>query len=283
MTHLQDRKSPALIGDRGFTLIELLVVIGIIGVLIAIALPALRGANQAAKRTKALANVRSTGQQFEDSAAREGHYPFQAPGTRPAGMPDDRPMPGDLFMVRWWPGTAVIATTNHFEHEVFWPSVLVPEIEDWPQYYETWISPGMPTELPDQDEMFGNDGEEFDARSLISVRYSNSFVARPETWNAQEQGTIDRLQSLRPTRPHEVSFPSDKVMLWDGHLAYLTSPWPEEREGHLDAETPMYFADGHGASHNPLEASEPIDNPLNDDWNEKRLSDTLDGIHGRDY
>lgn len=266
----------------GFTLIELLVVIGIIGVLIAIALPALRGANQAAKRTRALANVRSTGLQFDSSANAEGHYPFRAPGELPPGVPEDRNFPENVLLARWWPGSAIIATSNHFEHETLWPAVLMPEIEDWPTVYETWISPGLPTELPELEAMFGNDAD-FDSRELISIRYSNSFVARPETWNAQEQGTIGRTGSLRPTSPHEVTFPSDKVMLWDGHLAYLTSPWPEERDGHLDADTPMFFADGHGASHNPLEASEPIDNPLNDDWPEKTLSDTKDGVRGRDY
>ena len=45
----------------------------------------------------------------------------------------------------------------------------------------------------------------------------------------------------------------------------------------------MAFADGHADVKNPLEASEPIDNPLNDDSPEKTLSDTRDGVYGRDY
>ncbi|MEX2673198.1 MAG: prepilin-type N-terminal cleavage/methylation domain-containing protein [Phycisphaeraceae bacterium] len=44
---------------RGFTLIELLVVVGIIGLLMAILIPALAGARQAAMTTKCLANMRS--------------------------------------------------------------------------------------------------------------------------------------------------------------------------------------------------------------------------------
>ncbi|MBL0920887.1 MAG: hypothetical protein IBJ10_02025 [Phycisphaerales bacterium] len=44
---------------RGFSLVELLVILGVVGLLIALALPALRGASQASRRVACLANLKS--------------------------------------------------------------------------------------------------------------------------------------------------------------------------------------------------------------------------------
>ncbi len=261
---------------KAFSLIELMVVIGIIALILAIALPALGGARSTAKRTLALANVRSTQQLFEQYASDNGRYPFRAAGDQPAGL--DEPVEPNALTFPWYPEGVVIATTNHFDLATMWPAIVTP-IDEWPGIAETWVSPGREFELPEIEDLMN--GAEIEPGEMFSIVYSNSFVARPTLWMADRGETVDRIAELRPTRASEVRAPASKVMLWDRHLAYLSEE-PERVGEHYREMTPMAFADGHGALRDPTEASEGVANPLNG-GDDTRLHNTSQGVYGIDY
>ena len=265
--------------DTGFTLIELMVVIGIIGILIGMILPALSKARGSALQTVALSNVRSVGTQFEQFATDQGNYPHRGLGILPEVLThqDDYEPRGDELIIEWYPGGMIIATTDYFSHSWMWPAIVAP-LDDWPNYWETWVSPRKDQQLPSMDD-FGFDSE-FSQEDQISIRYSNAFVTRPNYWSGNT-ASVD-LSLLREVRPQDVRFASSKVMLWDDDLSYLgRKNVPERIDGLLAAKTPMSFADGHSEVLLPSDASEGVVNQMTGET--IKLHNTKDGVHGRDY
>jgi prepilin-type N-terminal cleavage/methylation domain-containing protein len=83
-------------GKRGFTLVELLVVIAIIGVLVALLLPAIQAAREAARRNSCLNNMKQIGLALLSHESARGFIPFAstqayiAGATGRVGMPNNQ-------------------------------------------------------------------------------------------------------------------------------------------------------------------------------------------------
>ncbi|MEM1184513.1 MAG: type II secretion system protein [Planctomycetota bacterium] len=255
---------------RAFSIVELMVVIAIIGVLISILLPALGAARSASRQVLALANARTLHQTFElylDS--NDETYPF-VPGFADPNLGGEQ-----VVFVNWYPEGTVIGTNDRFMLAWAWPA-LISTIAPWEEHYETWVSPGKPTELPEDwvDSQEREPGEE------ISWRLSNTFLADPAAWDGK--ANADPMVFRAVKRP-DIAFPSGKALAWDTHLAYL-SRRPDLRDGHWDADAPIAFADGHAEVRNPLDGTEPADTGFGfSETGPRALADTPDGVRGLDY
>jgi prepilin-type N-terminal cleavage/methylation domain-containing protein len=193
---------------RAFTLIELLVAIGVIGILIGLLLPALGGAQAAAKRTRSLADLRQIGVSFELYLGRfRETHPFQ-----PAGLPYFIGPPDG-------PAGALYDSNAPWSLSYAWPT-LFHSVAPWTEHYRVWSAHNADA---------GNLAWQTDQGEWVFpvYHYSNSFIGSPETW--MDQGE----PGARATRQHEVRFPASKVIVFDRFVPHHRSPEPADARGIL--------------------------------------------------
>lgn len=245
------RVRPAFLA-HAFTLIEVLVSIGIIGVLLAILLPALWGVRSVGEKSITLANLRQTHTIFEFYTQRYGEtYPwFDGNSWIPLSPPDEL---GGSIRPGYWDLT------------VYWPG-LMHEVAPWREHFATWLGGGARRDDPPWVNMSSS-------LEVTSFEYCRSFMARPGLWRA---GAVDDPNLRRPVRVGDVQSPASKVLLYDRELAHLRADPDADRD-----LRPMAFADGHAEEKRLSAASAPVALP---GWEAGHpLHDTANGVRGRDY
>lgn len=203
--------------SAGFSVLELLVAIFIIGVLISIAIPALRSARLAAQRTASLTHQREVGQTLLHYAHdHNGAFPyFGVPGTYDITPPT-------------YNGRPVTGANSYWSQSNHWGRFLQNEGYD----VEFTIFSSAPGYLSRTEGWYGNQPEQASNPDLLTL----TAFANPAYWS--RPGPRDPVHH-QPQRWSSVRHPSLKGILYRTRLVQNIGEWPPQYPHFL------WAADGH--------------------------------------
>jgi prepilin-type processing-associated H-X9-DG protein len=231
-----------------------LVTIGVVGLVLALAIPSLAGARSRAREARCLSNLKGLATAVELYTQRfSSRYPFAEAGSRLDMSPDHD-------------GGTVLQIEKNWDVVLNWPGLLH-HVAPWREFYPTWVCPGA-RRAPGAPWRSADTTPYTMGPSYIYVR---AFLARPETWLA---GTPPSPTLIGPVTTADVLFPSSKVVFYDEELVHLAAR--DDRD-----TSPMLFADGHVKVRRFSHARRPGVNVLLE--TSTPLHDTLGGVRGVDY
>lgn len=208
------RQSPPSSRCRAFTLVELIVTIGIVGLLLGILLPALRGARVSAELTRVLANQRAAHQTLTQYMHdHQSSFPFYGtPGTHEA--------------VLEWDGRRI--DDRYWSQPRYWGLYL------HTLGYDGWLSLGPEAHARSYEEIRDDECAGCGTGYMSMHMLTNVVYAAPAFWT--ENAPPDKSHH-RAARGTEIAHPSAKAVLLLRAFADPRNP---------KARTLAHFADGHG-------------------------------------
>jgi prepilin-type N-terminal cleavage/methylation domain-containing protein/prepilin-type processing-associated H-X9-DG protein len=208
----------------GFTLVELLVVIGIVGLLVALLMPALARAREAARTVACASNIRQIGlANFAYAGRHRGHLPVPVLGTNlHYGMPQTAIWAtGEYGILDYTQGTLIPDLGGPYAAEQLFqcPS------DDNPVTYAISIS------------LIGDNQQGFTV-------VSREFTAQPRNfsyvWNFSIV-TYDPKRSYGSVRINQIRRPAEKVLLFENNDCNGLAPTPAFYDPQTYVDCPHLF------------------------------------------